>query len=920
MAQGYAVVKSVIGGDSLVLMGRGNPPPEMQVSLASLQAPRLARHPNATDEPFAWQSREFLRKMLIGQSVQFKIQYKVDSINRQFADIWLNGESVSKKVVENGWAKVVPIEMTKHGRSADYEELQQLNAKAEEEKKGIYNDNSEAVKGAIRKVLWNVPEDRELLNQLQNSPQSAVVEQVKDGASLRCILTGLKEYMLVINFNLAGVQSPRYMQQQQQSEEEQNTNSGGAETTTVAQPFAGPAKLFTETRLLNRDVVLHIGGADKFNNFFGKVEHPAGDISAELLKNGLGRMVDWSIRFTDPSHASTMRNAENAAKNGKLNIWKEWEPQQISGDSEYTGKVTEIVSGDTIIVQVKRGSATEERRVQLSSIRAPRVGKRDEEGEPWSWEAKDLLRRTIVGKEVEVVVDYTRPPAQNAPTNEERRFVTVYATNKKGEKYNVAAILVSEGYAEVVRHRVDDPKSSQYDELLQAENRAKESGKGMQGKKPAPKHRLTNLTMDTQKAKNFFPFLQRAGKMRAIVDYVVSGGRVKLIIPSENCICMFAISGVRCPTVAKPSTKGPDGKQRPGRQAEPFGDEAYSFMRENTLQREVEIEVDTIDQRGTILGSLFVGSGGQRQNVGVALLQKGYGSIIPAAARNSPYADELFEAEEEARTAKRGVWTHVAEKEEAEEAAHESQQFIQLRVCDVLDGNCFFVHAQDDMENLRKVEEEMRQMKEEHGETHAVVDPRRGKVVAALFDDGSGLSWFRARIDGKGSGRDEYAVTYIDYGNRGSVPLTKMRPLPSSHLEKLPPLARGCRLAFVKSPQLDEEFGREAGICLSESSFGKDLVAKIHSRDDDNRLVVTLFDENSPMSVNEKMIQEGVARLSKREIRSTKNAARRQPDAEALQKDLKIIESLEAAQNEVSKKRINIWRYGDVADSDVEDV
>lgn len=44
------MVKSVIGGDTLILMGKGNPPPEMQISLASLQAPRLARHPNATDE------------------------------------------------------------------------------------------------------------------------------------------------------------------------------------------------------------------------------------------------------------------------------------------------------------------------------------------------------------------------------------------------------------------------------------------------------------------------------------------------------------------------------------------------------------------------------------------------------------------------------------------------------------------------------------------------------------------------------------------------------------------------------------------------------------------------------------------------------------------------------------------------------
>ena len=503
---------------------------------------------------------------------------------------------------------------------------------------------------------------------------------------------------------------------------------------------------------------------------------------------------------------------------------------------------------------------------------------------------------------------------------EERRFATVHSTNKKGEKFNIAALLVSEGFAEVVRHRMDDPKSSQYDELLQAENDAKERGKGLQGKKPAPKHRMTDLTADTQKAKNFFPFLQRAGNMKAIVDYVIAGGRVKLVIPSENCMCMFAISGVRCPAVGKPATKGPDGKQRPARQGEPFGDEAHAFMREHVLQREVDIEVDTLDQRGTVLGSVFVGHGAQRQNIGVVLLQKGLGSTIPAAAEKSPYADELFAAEDEARKEKRGVWKHVKEREEAEETVKETQQFIQLKVCDISDGNTFYIHAHDDHESLEKVEEEMKQMKEEFGEAHAAVEPRRGKVVASLFDDGTGLKWFRARVDGRGEKEDEFAVTYIDYGNRGSVPVTKMRPLRQPEMEKIPPLARACRLAFVKSPSLDEEFGRDAGMCLSNAAFGKELVAKIHSRDEDNRLVVTLFDESSATSINEVMLLEGVARLSKREVRSTRRAAKQQPEAEALQKDLRIIESLEAAQGSASKKRINIWRYGDVADSDVEDV
>lgn len=49
--------------------GTHGPPPEMQLSLASLAAPKLGRAPGIADEPFAWDSREFLRKKCIGKQV-----------------------------------------------------------------------------------------------------------------------------------------------------------------------------------------------------------------------------------------------------------------------------------------------------------------------------------------------------------------------------------------------------------------------------------------------------------------------------------------------------------------------------------------------------------------------------------------------------------------------------------------------------------------------------------------------------------------------------------------------------------------------------------------------------------------------------------------------------------------------------------
>lgn len=51
------------------------------------------------------------------------------------------------------------------------------------------------------------------------------------------------------------------------------------------------------------------------------------------------------------------------------------------------------------------------------------------------------------------------------------------------------------------------------------------------------------LPQDTQKAKQFLPFLQRAGRSEAVVEYVFSGSRLKLYLPKETCLITFLLAG-----------------------------------------------------------------------------------------------------------------------------------------------------------------------------------------------------------------------------------------------------------------------------------------------------------------------------------------------------------------------------------------
>jgi endonuclease YncB( thermonuclease family) len=78
----------------------------------------------------------------------------------------------------------------------------------------------------------------------------------------------------------------------------------------------------------------------------------------------------------DPSPVPSRqyRVAERAAKTGQVRIWRGWTPQTVSGTREYQGTVIEVVSGDTVVIKVDVDGSPigEERRVSLSSLRAPR--------------------------------------------------------------------------------------------------------------------------------------------------------------------------------------------------------------------------------------------------------------------------------------------------------------------------------------------------------------------------------------------------------------------------------------------------------------------------------------------------------------------------------------------------------------------
>jgi len=159
-----------------------------------------------------------------------------------------------------------------------------------------------------------------------------------------------------------------------------------------------------------------------------------GNIAEALLSEGFAHCVDWSMAYVT-SGAEKLRAAERLAKEKRVRRWREWTPStgvQLSGkEKEFTATVMEVVGGDALVVRLPSG---QDKKIFLASIRPPRLEQeKPKEGEapkppqprdksfrplydiPHLYEAREFLRKKLVGKKVNVVVDYVQPASDKFP-------------------------------------------------------------------------------------------------------------------------------------------------------------------------------------------------------------------------------------------------------------------------------------------------------------------------------------------------------------------------------------------------------------------------------------------------------------------------------------------------------------------------
>ncbi|CAH2073709.1 unnamed protein product, partial [Thlaspi arvense] len=964
-------VKAVTSGDCLVITAlthnRSGPPPEKTITLSSLMAPKMARRGGAEDEAFAWESKEFLRKLCIGKEVAFKVDYKVEAIGREFGSVFLGHENLAKLVVQNGWAKVREPGRQNQDKVSPYiAELHQLEEQAKQEGFGLWSKVPGAAEASRRDLPPSAIGDSAsfdamgLLAANKGKPMEGIVEQVRDGSTIRVYL--LPDFQFVQVF-VAGVQSPSMGRRPtngsvietvpDETNGDASADSRGPLTSAQrlaasaassvvevsADPFAAEAKYFTEHRVLSRDVRIVLEGVDKFNNLIGSVHYSDGeavkDLGLELVENGLAKYVEWSANMMEEESKRKLKAAELQCKKDRVKMWASYVPPASNSkaihDQNFTGKVVEVVSGDCVIVAddaIPFGSPAAERRVNLSSIRCPKMGnpRREEKPAPYAREAREFLRQRLIGKQVIVQMEYSRKltpadgPTTSGAAERVMDFGSVFLPSPaKGDSeevaasstasgqpagVNIAELILSRGFGNVVRHRDFEERSNHYDALLAAESRALSGKKGIHSAKESPAMHVTDLTVAAaKKAKDFLPSLQRIKRIPAVVEYVLSGHRFKLYIPKLTCSIAFSFSGVRCP----------------GR-GEPFSDEAISVMRRRIMQRDVEIEVETVDRTGTFLGSMWE----SRTNVATVLLEAGLAKMQTSfGADRIVEAHILEQAERSAKNQKLKIWENYVEGEEVSNGSSTTvetrqKETLKVAVTEVLGGGRFYVQSVGD-QRIASIQNQLASLSVKDAPIIGSFNPKRGDIVLAQFSLDN--SWNRAMIVNAPraavqSPDEKFEVFYIDYGNQEVVPYSAIRAVEPS-VSSAPGLAQLCRLAYIKVPSLEEDFGPEAGEYLHTVTLGsgKEFKAVIEERDTTGgkvkgqgtgpELAVTLIAVDDDISVNAAMLQEGIARMEKRKKweRKDKQAA---------------LDALEKFQEEARKSRTGIWQYGDI-ESDDED-
>ncbi|TNN55775.1 Nuclease domain-containing protein 1 [Liparis tanakae] len=303
------------------------------------------------------------------------------------------------------------------------------------------------------------------------------------------------------------------------------------------------------------------------------------------------------------------------------------------------GIVKMVLSGCAIIVRGQpRGGPPPERQINLSNIRAGAMARRAAQGqpdtkdtpdEPWAFQAREYLRKKLIGKEICFTVEIK--------TALGREYGIVYM----GRGENIAEALVNEGLATVRREgiRGNNPDQAR---LCDLEDQSKASKKGMWSEGGGA-HTIRDLKYTIENPRNYIDSLHQK-PINAIIEHVRDGSVVRALLLPDYYLVTVMLSGVKCPTFKREA----DGTES----TEAFAAEAKFFTESRLLQRDVQIILESCPNQ-IILGSILHPNG----NITELLLKEGFARCVDwSMAVYTQGAEKLRAGERSAKERKVRIW------------------------------------------------------------------------------------------------------------------------------------------------------------------------------------------------------------------------------------------------------------------------
>jgi len=363
-------------------------------------------------------------------------------------------------------------------------------------------------------------------------------------------------------------------------------------------------------------------------------------------------------------------------------------------------------------------------------------------------------------------------------------------------------------------------------------------------------------------------------------------------IPRETCILTFLLGGINC---VKSTRTMPSGDVQKG---DAYGDECVLHVKEMIMQREVEIEVESMDKAGNFIGYLWV----EGTNLSVHLVQEGYASMHFTADK-AQYGNMIKNAEDNAKSAKKRIWTNYSGEEETAAAEEEEAKVLneerkvsleKVMVSEVTEEGKVFACSSKDGPALEKLMDNLRQEFTANPPLGGAYQPRKNDMCAAKFVDNQ---WYRAKVEKVTA--SEVSVLYVDYGNRAVVPKLKVASLPSS-LQTPGGYARLYNLALVSLPQ-DEELAALGIQGLKEDLLDQEVNMNVEYRVGSD-VYVTLSRESGE-DIGKGLVQDGLLLV----------------DRKGGRKLASLLRDYEDAMTQAKKDHLNIWRYGDITADDAKE-